>query len=255
LEIAVLMKDVPDLVEDLELDGEGRLAHEDLSYVPNEFDEYALEEALTLKEESGGRVTAVAVDTGDVDAMLYAALAKGADRAVKLTGDFDRGTPSRRRAEALAGFLRDGGFELILAGVQAHDDLDGQVGGLVAGILGLPYASVVSAVQAGEGGGIRFRQEYAGGVMADFDARPPVVLGVQSSRKPPRYVSVSRIRQVERSASIETVAAAAPGGPQAELLRLHRPVAAGRAEMLEGGPEQVAERVAALLSDHKLLKG
>ena len=137
--------------------------------------------------------------------------------------------------------------------VQAIDDLEGQVPGLVAGLMGLPHAAVVSEVHATPGGSIRFRQEYAGGAMADFEARPPVVLGVQAARNPPRYVSVARVRQTMKSASLEEIPAEATEA-SVRLVRLYRPTAAGRAQMIEGGVDQVAERIVALLAEHKLLR-
>ena len=251
MNIAVVMKDVPDLVEDLEVDEAGHLAYDDLSWVPNEFDEQALEEALIVKEESGAVVTALAIDTGDVDAMLFSALAKGADRAMKLTGDFDRSLSSRARARVLADHLAGNPFDLVLTGVQASDDVEGQLPGLLAGRLGLAHAAVVSAVQVVGDGRIRFRQEYAGGLMAEFDGRPPLVLGVQAARRPPRYASVARVRQMMKTATIQTVAAGSAALAPLDL-GLHRPPAAGRAEMFTGDTDEVARRIAAVLGDLNL---
>ncbi len=254
MEIAVLLKDVPDLVEELELDDSGLLAYDDLGYVPSEFDDHALEEALLLKEGSGTRVTVVAIDTGDVDGMLFTALAKGADRAVKLTGNFSRGLGSQARARIFASFLEGKGFDLVLTGVQAIDDFDGQLPGLVAGRLGTAHAAAVNSVGFTAGGGVEFRQEYAGGAMAEFEAKPPVVLGVQAARTPPRYVSVSKVRQVTKTLAIEDVPVAVPPAERQTLRRLHRPEAAGRAQMLDGDAAGVARQIIALLAERKLVR-
>jgi electron transfer flavoprotein beta subunit len=255
MKIAVLMKDVPDLVEDLELNGEGTgLDADSLSYIPSEWDEQALEEALLLKEGSGAVVTAVAIDTGDVDTMLFGALAKGADEAVKLMGGFERTLSNRTRAIVLAAYLKDAGFDLILTGVQAVDDLDGQVGGLVAGLLGIPHASVVRELSI-HGPAIHFIQEYAGGRMAEFRATPPLLLGIQAARKPPRYVPIARIRQVSKTSTLTEHAAHAPvEGPALPIRRLYRPEAAGHAVMWQGDVEAVASAIAALLTEQKLLR-
>lgn len=253
MRIAVLMKDVPDLVEELELTGSGSLAVDELEYVPSEWDDQALEEALLLKEETGAEVTAVAIDTGDVDGMLFAALAKGADHAVKLTGGFGRELSNRARAAVLAGYLRGKGFDLILTGVQAIDDLDGQVAGLVASMLELPHASAVREV-AVKDGRVRFLQEYAGGRLAEMTAAAPVLLGIQAARKPPRYVTVARVRQVTKSQSLEEEEIPLPEVPALEVRRLYRPEAAGHAEMWGDDVETVAERLVALLAEKQLLK-
>ncbi len=251
--IAVLVKDVPDLVEELELDESGRaLAVDDLSYVPSEWDDQALEEALLLKEASGAHVSAVALDTGDVDNMLYAALAKGADCAVKLVGDYDRTLAGRQRARILADYLAGAGYDLVMTGVQAVDDLDGQIAGLLGGMLGWPHASVVRDVAVGSGQ-VSFVQEYAGGRMAEFRSATPLVLGVQAAKKPPRYVPIARIRQVSRSAALEEVSASEPSEESTlAVRRLSRPEAQGHAIMWEGDAEQVAAALMALLDEQHL---
>ncbi|HUJ77209.1 MAG TPA: electron transfer flavoprotein subunit beta, partial [bacterium] len=88
MKIVVPLKQVPDLVEDLELDDSGtRLDYQGLKMKQNEFDDHALEEALLLKEAAPGtEVVALAVEGSEAERMLFTALAKGADRAVKLTG-------------------------------------------------------------------------------------------------------------------------------------------------------------------------
>jgi electron transfer flavoprotein beta subunit len=258
MRIAVLMKDVPDLVEDLELDGE-TLAVDDLSFVPSEWDEQALEEALLLKEEgqSGNsqvEVTAVALDTGDVDGLLYTALAKGANRAVKLAGPFDRRTPSRVRAAAFAEFLRQQPHDLILTGVQAVDDVDGQIAGLVAAAMGWPHAAAVREVHYDAATGkVRFLQEYGGGRMAHMAAALPTVLGIQAARQAPRYVPVARVRQVTKTASLEDMPVDVPEAGATAPIRLFRPEQGGRAEMWEGEAEEIAERVIELLRERKLV--
>jgi electron transfer flavoprotein beta subunit len=254
---AVLLKDVPDLVEDLELEESGQaLAVDVLSYVPSEWDDQALEEALLLKEDGGGtgpvEVHAIAIDTGDIDAMLFSALAKGADSATKLTGDFDRGLTSRQRARILATYLEGQAFDLVLTGVQAVDDLDGQIAGLLAGYLHWPHASVVRDV-AVEDGQVRFVQEYAGGVMGEFRADGPVVLGIQAARKPPRYVPIARIRQIQRTSSLSEVSMERPeDAGHLAVRRLYRPESSSHAAMWDGDVDAVAAAIRALLAEKQL---
>ncbi len=138
MKIAVLLRAVPDPVEELELDG-ADLDRDFLGYVLNEFDDHALEEGLLLKEETGGTLTVYAMGTADeVEQMLHTAIAKGADSAVKLGEDLDV-VDAHAQAGVFVEALRDGGYDLILTGVQASDELDGQVALLVAGSLGLPH--------------------------------------------------------------------------------------------------------------------
>jgi len=128
--IAVILEQVPDVVEELAIAPSGNeLDRDTVTYVLNEYDDHALEEALLLAEASGDEVIAVGIDTtGELDQALYTALAKGAKRAIKLVGDFEETWLSNRAtAEILAPILRNLAPRLVLTGVQAPDDLDGQL--------------------------------------------------------------------------------------------------------------------------------
>lgn len=252
MKIGVLMKDVPDLVEELEVE-DGALPLDDMSFVPSEWDDQALEEALLIKEEQGAEVTAIAVDTGDVDNMLFTALAKGADRAVKLVGDFSRQMSNRERASLLKGYCQSQGFDLVLTGVQAIDDLDGQVAGLMAGLMNSAHASVVRDVHL-NGSAVTCLQEYSGGKMAELELPTPVILGIQAARKPPRYVTIAKVRQTQKSASLEEVEAETGPVPQLTVRRIYKPEAAGHAEMWGEDAESVADKIVSLLEDKKLLR-
>jgi electron transfer flavoprotein beta subunit len=252
MNIVVPVKMVPDLVEELEVDASGRaLDRAFLKLRMNEFDEHALEEALLLKARHGGGVTVVALDTGEVDEALFTCLAKGADRALKVTGPFEEGVSSHAAAAVLARVVGAIPFDLVLTGVQAADDRDGQVGILLAAALDLPHVSVVSGVEpSGDGARVTVRQEYAGGVMAELEVDLPCVLGIQAARETPRYAPVSRVRQMMKTQTLEVVAAPAVEAPSGSTVRrLARPETAARAEILEGTPEEVAARLHALLAE------
>lgn len=253
MNITVLLKDVPDLVEELEV-VDGALPVDDMAFVLSEWDDQALEEALLIKEETPSvTVTAVAIDTGDVDSLLYTALAKGADQAVKIVGDFSRELSNRERASIFAQYCREHGEDLILTGVQAIDDLDGQVAGLLAGLLGVPHASVVRDVHVSPNH-VTCIQEYSGGKMASLEISGPALLGVQAARKPPRYVTVAKVRQVQKNASLNEVEAERQAGPSLVVRRLYKPEAAGHAEMWGDDLDTVVERLVGLLDEKKLLR-
>jgi electron transfer flavoprotein beta subunit len=256
MEIVVPVKVVPDLVEELEIDESGRaLDRQWLKLVLNEFDEHALEEALLLKEQQGGRVTVVALGSSDVDELLFTCLAKGADRVLKITGSFDEGVDSHRAARIVSEALREVPYDLILTGVQAADDRDGQLGPLLGSYLGLPHVSVVSGVEV-TGRTALLRQEFSGGIMAELEVELPAVLGIQAARRAPRYAPVSRVRQVMKTAKLEEVAGAAVAeAPGSTVRGMRKPESGGRAEMLEGSPEEVAEKLVGLLAGRGLLKG
>lgn len=252
MNIVVVLKQVPDLAEDLEIADDGaRLDPDAITYVLNEFDDQALEEALQLKEATGGTVTAVALGAGDADEALYTALAKGADAAVKV-GDFDAPPSTHAAARTLAGALKGRSFDLVLTGVQAIDDVDGWTAPLLATYLGLPHVSVVTHIAPADGG-VTVNQEYAGGVVAELDVHSPAVLGVQAARAVPRYAPVTRVRQAMQSATIEVVQADAAGAAGVQVRRLFAPEATGHAEMLSGSADDVAGQLVDILRQRGLV--
>lgn len=248
MNIVVLVKLVPDLVEELEINDDGTdLEREYLSYRINEFDDHALEEALGLKEEHGGSVTVVAVERDETEKVLYTAVAKGADRALTIKG-VGEAASSHAVARAMCQALEGIDFDLILTGVQAADDRDGQIGVLIANLLDIPHVSVVSDIEI-RGDVLTVHKEYAGGVMARFEVEGKAVLGVQAARQTPRYAPVSRVRQIMREAEIDEIQAESPEQPAGSTVRrMFSPERGEGAEMLEGSAEEIAERIAEALS-------
>lgn len=251
MDIVVPLRMVPDLVEELEIASDGRdLDRSFLKLRLSEWDEQAVEEALLLKDKHGARVTVIALDTGDPDEALFTCLAKGVDRAIKLTGSEAARGSSRATADVLAKALGSIAHDLILTGVQAVDDRDGQLAVFLAEALGLPHVSVVSGVEPAGAKAVVARQEYAGGVMAEFEVDVPCVLGIQAAREAPRYAPVSRVRQAMKTRTLEETAAPAPQAAAGSTVRrLAKPEPASRAEILDGSSEEVAEKLVAILRD------
>lgn len=257
MKILVLQKMVPDVVEELEVTPDGRtLDTEFLRLIVNERDEHALEQALILKEDAGAEVVVLAVDAPEVDDVLYTALAKGAERAIKLTG-IEPGAGAPVVAGTLAATLPEiEGLlpvDLVLAGCQAIDDLDGMVAPLLADRLGVPYLGLVVSVAVGSGSVVAAK-EYAGGVLGEFRTPLPALLGIQAAPRPPRYVPIAKVRQAMAAGVIEEVAAAGDRtAASVGVIEMTRPETAGHAEMLAGDPKEVAELIAGLLAERGLL--
>lgn len=257
MDIAVVLRQVPDLIEPLELDGAGTAI--DLSaasFVLNESDDHALEQALLLKESCGGTLTAVALDFGNAEEALHAAAAKGADRLIRISWSDDQYPPPRTAAHLYAEVIRPLAAELILVGVSAHNELDGVVPPFLALSLGVPYAGVIRGVQpAAAADGVEVCKEFPGAVMACLQIRKPAVLGILGAEQPPRYVPVSRLRAAAKSARIEDAETPITASePLLTVRRLYPPETSGRAEMLGGSVEEIADRIADLLTERGLLK-
>jgi electron transfer flavoprotein beta subunit len=195
----------------------------------------------------------VGFDEPEVDLALHTALAKGADRAVKLTGAGEGWIGSHARAAALAAWLEGEQFDVVLTGVQAADDLDGQLAPLLAARLGVPHVSVVIGLDVSDGTA-RVTQDLSAGKTAVLDVRLPAVLGVQAAAQPPRYASISVVRQAMKEREIEEVAAAAPVASGLRVRRLAAPEEAGHAEMLGGSADDVAGRIVELIRERGLAK-
>jgi electron transfer flavoprotein beta subunit len=256
MKIAVVMRQVPDLIEPLEIDASGSaLDLGSASFIVNESDDHALEQAILLKEAGGATVDVVALDFGDVDNTLYTAAAKGADRIVKVPLD-GLPPPPRATAALLAEAIRPLAAELVLVGVQAHDELDGGLSPFLAAALGLPYVGVIRGVKAGpEPGTVTVCKEFPGAVMARMKVKLPAVLGILGADQPPRYVSVSRIRAAMKTTQFEEQAVeASPPAPLVSVCRLYPPASGSRAEMLSGSEAEVAARIADILAEKGLLK-
>jgi electron transfer flavoprotein beta subunit len=241
------MKLVPDLVEELEIDeGSARLDTSWLRLIPNEPDEHALEQALLLKEAGDAEVIVMAVDGDDTDDLLYASAAKGSDRIIKII-DGPEELNNHALARVLQPMIGELGPDLVLTGVQAHDDLDGSVGPLLAAGLGWPYVGYVSGVEV-SGDRCTVKKEFPEGVVAELEVDLPAVLGIQAASQPPRYVAVSKVRQIMKTTVTENFTARdvdLTGG--AEIRAMSRPALGERASMLEGDEADIAEQLVVIL--------
>jgi electron transfer flavoprotein beta subunit len=253
MNIIVPIKMVPDLVEELSIDPSGAaLDTAWMRLILNEFDDHAIEQAILLKERVGGQVTVIAPEAPDVDDALFTAAAKGADRLIKLTGETES-LNSHAIARAMAAIVKGDIPDLVLTGVQAHNDLDGQVGPLLAELLSMPYVGYVSGVKI-ENKMATVTKEYPGGLLAEFLVELPAVLGIQASDEPPRYVAFSKVRQAMQTAQIEEKDIGdldVSGG--ATVSHMFQPETGERAEMLAGDADEVATRLIEIMQEHDVL--
>ena len=255
MNLFVLLKTVPDTVEELTVAADNvSLDAEWLRFKLSDADEHALEQALLLKEKHGGTVTVVAMDAPELDESLFMAFAKGADRVVKLAGDL-AAVQSCSAARLFADFLKTAPLPadaLVLVRSQAIDDLEGEIGPYLADQLGLPYVGVVTGVAPG-GAGVLVTKEFAGGLRGEFSCPMPAVLGIQSAEKPPRYVPIAKVRAAMKASKLETVDVSTDVPARYPISRMYKPEAAGRAEMWEGSPDDVADRIVDLLANQSLI--
>ena len=253
MKIVVLTKMIPDLVEELTIDNSGRkLDRTWLRLILNEFDHHAIEQAILLKEAHGGEVIVIAPDIEDAEEVLFSAAAIGADRLIKLSGLAEE-ISNHGLACLCLPLMETLRPELILTGVQAHDDLDGQVGPILAEYLKYPYTGYIAGLTI-DSGHVLARKEFPGGLVAEMEVQLPAVIGIQAAQSPPRYVAFSRIRQARNTAVIEEIQVGVIEGREALIIdRISQPEVGERAEILTGSPEEVASKLLGILHEKGVL--
>jgi len=252
--VAVVLRLVPDLSGEFEIAENGKeIEREWVGMRLNEFDDHALEEAILLKEAEGATVIALALTGEGVDRLLQSAIARGADRAVKISHGAEGGLSSRAAAPVIAAAVRQLGVELVLTGVQTPEDLFGQLAPYLGATLDWPHVSAVGGIQAAADG-IEVHQEYSGGVSATLRLELPAVIGVQTASQPPRYVSGSKLRQAMSAPIAVLELKAMPAADTAEILALREPVRGAEAVMFEGDAETVAGKLHNLLAERGLVR-
>lgn len=250
MNIVVAIKHIPSIADDLPVKG-NNVDFDSVDFVLNEFDEQSIEQAVLVKEAVGGTVTVIGVDLiGELDNILHLALAKGADKAVKVTTD-EPGADSHQQAKWLSEAIKGMSPDMVFAGVQASNDLDGQIGPMIAAFLDMPYIGGVSSVEAADGTAI-VTKEFAGGNGAKYSVSLPMVVGVQAASKPPRYAPISKVRQVAQTATIEKVAPAGEVSAGLTMKKMAPPLVTGHAEMIEGSSKEVAAKIVELLKSKGL---
>lgn len=256
MEILVCARRVPDTSEnEIELNAAGNdIERDELVYSVNEPDNYAVEEALQIRDRVGGNVTVVTIGGEDDEEILRRELAMGANHAVLVSDDAFSGSDGRGIATILRDFVRKGHYGLILTGVQA-DDGAAQVGGMLAAMLDYPFASLVNSI-AVEDGKLKVSREIEGGNREINEIDLPCVLSIQTGINEPRYVGMRGIRQVA-SVPIPTLGAAALGVNQSAVgeaaAKVRRvdyfvPALSKEAEMLHGSREENASKVLELVA-------
>jgi electron transfer flavoprotein beta subunit len=255
MEILVCIKRVPDTAEnEIEVNRDGSdIERDDLVYSVNEWDNYAVEEAIQIRDNVGGSVTVVTVGDEEAEEVLRREMAMGADNGVHLMDDAFEGSDGRAVASILKAEVEKGNYDLVLTGALA-DDGAGQVGGMLAAMLDWPYASVVNKIEV-DGDKIRVGREIEGGNQEMNAIELPCVLSIQTGINEPRYVGIRGIRKV---ASIDIpvhglsdlgLAADTLGTAGARVKRVDYfvPELGEGAEMLEGSTEEIIDKLIEML--------
>lgn len=249
MKIAVCLKRVPDTTAKIVIGGDGKSIDEaGVKFVPNPYDEYAIEEALALKEKAGDGETVVYSLGGDAaQETIRTALATGIDRGVLLQSD---GSPDGLVvAKALADAIGGEGFDLILLGKLAVDDGNHQVGPMLAELLGLPCITTVAHLSV-ENGGVVAEREIEGGVEVSTCSLPAVIT-CDKGLNTPRLPKLKGIMAAKKKPL--DVVPTDLGEASVEVLSLELPVPRSQGKIVGEGPDAVPELVNLLRTEAKVL--
>jgi len=258
MNIIVCIKRVPETTDvDIFIDKSGKdIDKSGLVFDLNEWDSYAIEEAILLKEKLGGTVTVLSLGGEDSNESLRKCLAMGADDAIRLTDPAFNGSDGFATAKVLAEAIREVPFDLILTGTQAEDDGYAQVGVVLAELLGISHAALVNRIEV-QDKKVKVHRELEGGLEEVFEIDLPAVLTIQTGINEPRYVSIMGIRKVAKK-EIKTFGTSdlnlkleevGLSGSNIRLEKVFLPPVGEGAQMLEGKPEELALTVFNILKD------
>ncbi len=250
MKIVVCMKQVPDTETKVRIGQDGKtIDPTDVNYVVNPYDEYAIEEALRIKESTGeGEVTILTLGPDRAINAIRTALAMGADKAVHLKTD-DTYLDSYAVAVALANQLKEMDYDLILTGKQAVDDDAAQIGPRVAALLDLPCATVVTKLEIGDGAFTAHR-EVEGGLEV-VEGSLPAVVTAQKGLNEPRYASLKGIMMAKRKPVEEKEPQF--DDPKVEILKMEYPPERKGGRIVGKGVEAVQELVRLLHEEAKVI--
>lgn len=261
MNIVVCVKNVPETAEaDLEIADSGdAIETDELVFAINEWDNYAVEEAVRLKEAQGGSITVLSLGDEESEGVLRRALAMGCDEAVHVNDDSFEGSDPTTVAKALAKAIEESEleFDLILTGVQSADMGYGQTGVLLAQFLNLPHASLAVGIETNNAQTIVVDRELEANTLEKVELPLPALVTIQSGINQPRYVSIMGIRKV-RSKTIEEKEVDDLGldeddvGADAAIWSnraMALPKSGGEAEILEGSLDAVCTRTAQIIRE------
>jgi len=249
VKIAVCVKRVPDTETRVRIGADGKAIDESgVKFVLNPYDEFAVEEALRLKEAHGGDVVVISLGGDAAQETIRTALAMGADRGMLLKTDV-RSIDPLPAARVLAGALRDGGFDLVLCGKLAIDDYSHAVGTMLGELLDLPSVSAVVSLEIADGKGTAEREIEGGVEVVEFPL--PAVLTTDKGLNEPRYPALKGIMMAKKKPlEVKDVSPEAGG---LDLVELALPPERQDGRIVGEGPDAVPALIEALQTEAKVL--
>ena len=257
MNIIVFIKQVPDTATRIKVAANAKNIEEtDITWIISPYDEFAIEEALKIKESKGtGKVTVISMGPERVATSLRNALAMGADEAVHLLDAAFEGSDPFTTASILAAAVKNRQSDLLLFGKMGVGMDQSQVPAMVAELLNLPLVSQVAKLEVGDGKIVVHREIE--GATETVEASLPAVLAAEKGLNEPRYPSLKGIMAAKKK-PMETVNAAALGlnaaelgtdGSRISMASLSLPPARQAGKILQGDPQETVKQLVQLLHE------
>ena len=254
MKIVVLMKQVPNEDAAIKIDSSSNSIMEDnVTFITNEPDTYALEEALLMKDSMDNIEEAVVCTMGSNSAQqtIKDALAKGADRGIFISNPEQKYQDSLYRAKIIAKVLEKENFDIVLSGLQSDDDGYAQIGILIAELLNINHASLVMGADFIDDSTVKVKRELENGWFQWSELKMPISLTIQSGLNQPRYASLKGIMGVKKkiieSYTLDDLNV--DGESQTELIKLFNPEKTKVTEYIEGSNDEIVEKLVDILKN------
>lgn len=251
MKLLVCIKQVPDMESKFRVNAAGDwYERADLAWRMNEYDEYAVEQAVQLKEQLGdAELTVLCIGREQVKETLKKALAMGCDRGVHLLDENSYQKDSFSIASLIANFAKEQGFELIFTGLQSQDRGSAQVGVMVAELLGLPSLTTLVEFSCADGM-VSGKRELEGGIKAKVSCQLPALVTCQLGLNTPRYPTLPNIMKAKKKELVTIpVAELDPPAVRLQTLSVTPPEKKGGGLILEGDPAELADQLIKLLKE------
>ncbi|MEE4254766.1 MAG: electron transfer flavoprotein subunit beta/FixA family protein [Desulfuromusa sp.] len=251
MKILVCIKQVPDMESKFKVNAAGNWYEEtDLAWRMNEYDEYAVEQAVQLKQQAGeADLTVLCIGSDRVKETMKKALAMGCDRGAHIADDASHLKDPYAIASLIAAYAQDKNFDLIFTGMQSQDRGSGQVGVLVAEMLGIPSLTTLVEFSYADGT-INAQRELEGGIKAKVSCTAPALVTCQLGLNTPRYPTLPNIMKAKKKELISIpVADLNPADSLLQVVQVAPPEKKGGGLILEGDPADLADQLIKILKE------
>ncbi len=262
MDIIICVKHVPETAEaELRIDQSGKsIEKTGLIFDINEWDDYALEEAVRIKEKQGGTATAITIGSQDSESTLRKCLARGADQAIRLTDPKFEYSDAYAISKILHSVIKTLHYDLILTGMQAADEGNAMVGPILAEMLGIPHSTLVKKIELAANAA-KVNRELEGGLEEQIEVKLPALFSIQTGINEPRYVSIMGIRKaMQKEIKVMSLGDTGltendvgPAGSWIKVEKMYLPSVEKQAEFLEGTSSEIATKITEILKSRGLI--